>query len=232
MLIWFSNWNLYKSEKNQYERFENHNMMRFQIWVANIIELHCINEDVVDFLLNNEIDLSHFSRVSIHTPNLKWKWVAERILWKIRIIVEKNNIKNIVIHPDQIKDFDILVSFKDLPLSIENMDNEKTGWKTVEEVWLLLDKYKFLWLTLDLQHCFVNDNSMKNAEEFHKKYGDRIVEYHISWYEKKRKHYKLFETKQNEIIDAWLQRDIPTIIESSLDNVDDVAKELDYILNN
>ena len=232
MLIWFWNWNLYRIEKKEYERFEENHLKYFQVWVANIIEIQCINENMIDHLINNKINLSYFSRVSIHTPNLKWKWVAERILWKIRILVKKLNIKNIVIHPDQIADFDVFEEFKDLPLSIENMDNDKLFWQTLEDIWPILDKYNFLWLTLDLQHCFVNDNSMKLAENFHKRYGNRIVEYHISWYNKEFVHYKLYETKQDRIIKSWIKKNIPTIIESTFDSVDDVDKELNYILNN
>ena len=230
MLIWFGNWDLYRLEKHKYERFEENHIKYFKVWIANIIELQCINEDMIDFLINNYIDLSYFSRISLHSPNLEWHWVSERILWKIRIIVDKFNIKNVVIHPDQIENFDIFENFKDLPLSIENMDDEKSFGQMVEDIWPILDKYNFLWLTLDLQHCFVNDNSMKIAKDFHNKYSDRIVEYHISWYNEKFIHYKLYETKQNDIIKSWIKKDIPTIIESTFDHPNELQKELNYIL--
>jgi hypothetical protein len=44
----------------------------------------------------------------------------------MRILIKKIDLKNIVIHPDQVEDFSIFEKFKDLPLSIENMDNDKT----------------------------------------------------------------------------------------------------------
>jgi hypothetical protein len=230
MIIWFSSWNLYRLETNKYQRFENEHINHFKVDKSNALEIHCLDEDMIDFIINNKIDLSEFNYISIHSPNLQWDWVAEKILWKIRLLIKKINLKNIVIHPDRLEDFSIFKKFKDLPLSIENMDNDKSFWKSIHDIWPILDKYKSLWLTLDLQHCFVNDNSMKLADDFHDKYWDRIVEYHISWYGKKYSHYKLFKTQQDIIIDSLKLKEIPIIIESSLDEVGDIHKELDYII--
>lgn len=230
MIIWFSNWNLYQLEKDKNQRFTKEHLCHFKVDNANALEIHCLNVERIDFLIKNEIDLSWFSYISIHSPRLKWDWVAKTILSKIRDLTKIIDIKNIVIHPDQLQDFSIFEEFKDLPLSIENMDNDKNFWQTLEDIWPILNKYSFLWLTLDLQHCFVNDDTMKLSDDFHEQYGDRIVEYHISGFEPKLVHYKLSETKQDIIINSLKLKNIPIIIESTLDTISDVQKEFDYIM--
>ncbi len=229
ILIWFNNWDLYRVIEPSYDE-KLLNILYSEKTKA--LELHFHTLEDLENLINLEKNTyNRFEYLSLHAPDLKWDQETEKILLKLRTVCKKMNIKNIVMHPHEVKSWNIFEKFKDLPLSIENMDDNKPFWQTVENLSLILDKYKFLWLTLDLQHCFVNDNSMKIADNFHKKNEDRIVEYHISWYDKRYLHYKLFETKQDIIIKALRLKNVPIIIESTLDSVEELEKEVNYILD-
>lgn len=229
ILIWFNNWDLYRVIEPSYDE-KLLNILYSEKIKALELHFHSL-EDLEDLINLDENNYNRFEYLSLHAPDLKWDIETEKILIKLREVCDKMDIKNIVIHPHEVKNWNIFEKFQDLPLSIENMDDNKPFWQTVGGLWPILDKYKFLWLTLDLQHCFVNNNSMKIADEFHEKYWDRIVEYHISWYDTEHLHYGLYYTKQDEIIKSLKKKNIPIIIESTLNSVDDLEKEVDYILD-
>lgn len=86
--------------------------------------------------------------------------MINRLLSKLVKINKKYNIQNNVFHVDRIKNWDIFLDYNTLPISIENMDNRKNFGKSIKDISFILEKYNFN-LTLDLQHCFVNDSSMK-----------------------------------------------------------------------
>ncbi len=86
-------------------------------------------------------------------------------------------------------------------------------------------------MTLDLQHCFTNDPSGKLARDFQEICKDRIVEYHISGYAQPYLHHPLYQTQQEDIIDSLQYPHIPIIIESTMDNVNELEQEIDYIIN-
>jgi len=229
ILIGFNNWDLYRVIEPSYDE-KLLNILYSEKTKA--LELHFDTLGDLEDLINlKESIYNRFEYLSLHAPDLKWDIETEKILLKLRDVCQKMDIKNIVMHPHEVKNWDIFKDFQDIPLSIENMDENKPFWQNIEDLWPILDKHKFLWLTLDLQHCFVNDNSMKIADEFHEKYWDRIVEYHISWYNTEYLHYGLYYTKQDEIIKSLKKKNIPIIIESTLNSVDDLEKEVDYILD-
>ena len=142
---------------------------------------------------------------------------------------KKFDIRNIVVHPDTVVDWEVFLQYADLPISIENMDDQKNFWKTIEDIASILEKYDF-GLTLDVQHCFTNDPSMQLAKDFHEKFSDRIVEYHLSGYDPEKLHYTLFKTEQDIIIDHVLLKDKPIILESCMENYDEGKMELEYVL--
>lgn len=197
------------------------------------LELHTRNEEELQFLIKDKHEkYNKFDFLSIHWPDLHGDEDTIKYLETIRQLSKNLNIKNLVLHPHKMKNRDMLTQFKDLPISIENMDDMKPSHQTVEEIWAILDKYDFLGLTLDLQHCYVNDKSMKLAKDYHDKYENRIVEYHISGYCPKIIHWPLFDKDQNIIIHNLKHKHIPTIIESGFDSIDKLNLELNYILDN
>ena len=153
------------------------------------------------------------------------------MLKKIELIVNKFNIYNVVIHPSNVSNWDVFNNFQHLPLSIENMDRSNKKGKTVEDIEYLINKYNFN-LTLDLNHCLSNDESMELAREFHDRLGDRIVEYHISGYDKEKPHVPLYTVGQKEIIEALELKDKVIIIESEFNKIGEEIKEFEYIIDN
>ncbi|HKL44583.1 MAG TPA: hypothetical protein VJ892_04900 [Candidatus Absconditabacterales bacterium] len=229
ILIGFNNGDLYRVIEPSYDE-KLLNILYSEKTKA--LELHFDTLGDLEDLINlKESIYNRFEYLSLHAPDLKGDIETEKILLKLRDVCQKMDIKNIVMHPHEVKNWDIFKDFQDIPLSIENMDENKPFGQNIEDLGPILDKHKFLGLTLDLQHCFVNDNSMKIADEFHEKYGDRIVEYHISGYNTEYLHYGLYYTKQDEIIKSLKKKNIPIIIESTLNSVDDLEKEVDYILD-
>jgi endonuclease IV len=233
MYIGFNNGIFYRLYKQSNDRFTADYINTFQAnGKTNNLELHCINQEEIDYLIDTDnIDLSNFSHLSLHAPNHHYAddELSHTILTKISKACKKYPIKNIVFHPDKVQDRTVFNTYKDLPLSIENMDNLKKSYKSLEDIESILTKYDFFWFTLDLQHCFTNDPSEKLAKDFQDKCKDRIVEYHISGYAQPYLHHPLYQTEQKNIIQSLQYPNIPIIIESTMDNVDELEKEIDYI---
>lgn len=233
MTIWFSNGTFNKINTDPNQRFSPEFLQCFSIDKVNAIELNCYNEAMVDYILGlPTFDVSGFLFVSFHTPAIHYDDNEEthRVLKKLRILHKRIGIKNFIFHADTIYDWNTLYAYRDLPISIENMDNNKSFGRSVADIKSILDRYDF-GLTLDLQHCFVNDNSMQLALDFQKEFKDKIVEYHISGFEANILHYPLFNLQQDIIIDSLRYKNIPIIIESCFDEIGDQKKELAYIQN-
>lgn len=229
MIIGFNNGVFNRLEHSRYSDIIKD---RFESLDCNAIEVFALNEDHLDILINT-IPPDHYSRfswVSLHAPSAVYKDTPKikRILEKIRKVVMKFNMKNIVFHPDKVKDWHVFESISDLPVSFENMDNYKKRGKTFEEMEEILIKGNYSF-TLDVQHCFTLDSTMENAREFISKFKDRIIEIHISAFDPKKLHYPLYKMKQDVIIDSIRELDVPIIIESTFDSYDEIEKELDYI---
>ena len=107
------------------------------------------------------------------------------------------------------------------------MDNRKESHKNPTDFDEIFSQDKNYKLVLDINHIYTNDSSMKLADIFYKKFGDRISQLHVSGYIDY--HNPLFETKQMNIIKAIQDFNIPMIIESVL-SVEDLEKERNYIL--
>lgn len=232
MIIGFATGNFYKLIQEEKYSFSSLNINYFKAdGLANAIELHCPNEEIIDYLIQKEdLDLSSFLYISVHAPSLidKKEDVIKRILDKMRNLKEKYKIKNFVFHTEKDVEWSIFADYQDLPISIENMDNEKDVGKNIKDIEKILKEHPFS-LTLDLQHCFTNDESMKLAIYFQKMFKERIVEYHLSGFEEEFLHYPLFKTNQDIIIESLLYKDIPIIIESCFEKRGEEIKELKYI---
>lgn len=199
---------------------------------AEAIELHCINEEMIEYLLNREdLDLSPFSFISLHTPHFPYhnNKLTHMLLSKLVALEEKFNIKNFVFHTDKYVNWDILKNYQELPISIENMDNRKNKGKRFDEIRNVLDRYDFK-LTLDLQHVFTNDPSMQLALRLQEEFHGRIAEYHISGFDTNLLHYPLFKTQQDIIIQSLKYTNLPIIVESTFDRFGEHETELEYIL--
>ena len=229
-IIWWSSGDFYRisDAKNTNEQIAKYfaingvNALEIMLYDANNFQCDITKEGIGD-------KISHYS---IHTPTrhpYQDDEESHRILQAVEKICWEFPIQNIVIHPDNVIDWSVFKQYKHLPFPIENMDDRKKSYKSVEDIKNLLDEYPYMWFTLDLQHCFTNDPSMQLAKDFHKELWHKIVQYHLSWYHPEYLHYPLFRTQQNEIIAALQNRDLPIIIESTFDHQDELAKEIAYI---
>jgi hypothetical protein len=188
---------------------------------CNAIEISLHEEDFKEFRNLDKSLLNSFDYKSLHAPE------PSPALFKIIVeFYEKIRLDNIVFHPDSVKDRNIFDNFSNLPFSFENMDRRKTFGKNVEDMeeFLKNEKYKFV---LDVNHCYTNDKTMKLANYFYVKFKDKISEIHLSGFEVF--HEPLFKTKQIEILDAVPRENIPIIIESMCNNIDEMREELKYI---
>lgn len=198
---------------------------------ANILELMFRDKNNFSLSLDPFLVKENFISCSLHAPKHIYKndEASHNILKSIETICNRFPIKNIVIHPDNVADRSIFKQYMHLPFSIENMDERKHCGKSVEDIKKILDENPQLSLTLDLQHCFVNDPTMELAKDFHRILWHKIVQYHISWYNPKHFHYPLFKTHQDIIISHLQRSDLPIIIESTFDEEGELQKEIAYI---
>jgi uncharacterized protein (UPF0276 family) len=66
-----------------------------------------------------------------------------------------------------------------VPISIENMDIRKDSGYKVNELDKILNKHDVTF-TLDIQHAYEHDSSMKYAWELVEMAGDHLQELHVS----------------------------------------------------
>ncbi len=205
---------------------------------SHAIELLVHNLDEFEMLLSVPVEvLDKFSYVSIHSPS---KIVYGRnqesglVLDNLRKAVERYGVETVVLHPTSVEDWSIFENCKDIPFAIENMDERKPFGQIPEDIEKWIRDYD-LNFVLDLQHIYVNDPSMKIADRFIDKFINRLVEIHISAYDEKWIHYMLSRKSQNVIVGKLKEilemKDVPVIIESTLETKDDLLKEFTYINN-
>jgi len=173
-------------------------------------------------------DLIGFKYVSLHAPKLNYgnNSDTELIFEKIGKINKIRKLDTVVFHPDPVEDFNVFKNVK-FSVSFENMDDKKVSHqkpKDFEKIFPLSAEYR---LVLDVNHIYTNDKSMKLAERFYEKFGDRISQFHVSGYTGY--HDPLFKTGQTEIVKAISDFNIPMIIESVI-SAEDLEKERNCII--
>jgi hypothetical protein len=236
MKIGFGNGAFYSLGINDIERFSEKETDLFKVnGRSNAIELNCRNIEVLEYLLN-EIPVERFSDfeyISLHAPyGIYQKDKAScEVLDLIKKISEKWLIQNIIIHPNWIKDWEIFLEYQDLSLSLENMDSEEKLGGKVNDLEEIFSKYPFFKFTMDLQHCYCIDPSLKLVDEFYRAFKDRLVEYHLSGNSSEIIHAALFKyPDQSVIINSIPDKNIPIILESCFLDFDEAEKEFNYVL--
>jgi hypothetical protein len=226
MIIGFSSGCLYKT----HDSLDPKTINIFRAKGCNAIEImiHKIS-DIEKFQKLKPSDIKGFEYISIHAPIYKGEGIDEYIsvLMAIEKLHTKIHFDSVVIHPDMFDDFSFLKKIN-LPFAIENMDNRKMTCRDVASLQNVFNKTDIS-MVLDVNHCFSNDTSMKLADDLVKAFTLRIKEIHLSGLDTF--HDPLFKTKQDFIIDAIPDADLPIIIESGLESVEEIGIELDYIKN-
>lgn len=219
MLIGFSTVSLSKTHKRvSAETFEF-----FRLLGCNAIEVMCAGDEDLEKLVGEIVpnDLRDFEYMALHAPAI-YEAKTLKLLKKAQDIF---GFKTIVIHPDEVENWEMLKRFS-LPFAIENMDWRREIGKYTESMEEIFKKHDMP-MVLDLNHCFTNDPSMKLAEEMREKFAEKIKEIHLSGFEQE--HEPLFKTKQKEILNAIYDENLPIVIESECETVEDAGKEFEYV---
>ena len=227
MLLGFATGDLYKTHQRlSLETFDAYRKIG-----ANAIELTIAGMDEAPKLLEFEQkDFAGFRYVSIHAPSFDRFDINSTIKFRETLDIfekfcGKVRVNAIVFHPDEIGEWAIFDNYT-FPVLIENMDWKKEIGKYVESMQEVFGKCDAP-MVLDLNHCFTNDPTMSLAHEMIDAFRERIMEIHLSGYEKS--HDPLFQTQQTEILEAIFDQNIPIIIESECDSVEDAKKEFEYV---
>lgn len=221
MLLGFSTGCLYKT----HERVSKETFSSLRAIGCNALEVSCSDEQELEKMLTEiEVsDLVGFEYVSLHAPII----TSLKTLELLEKVQHKFNFKKIVIHPDEIENWEVLKKFN-LPLAIENMDWRKEFGKYVDSMQAIFEKIDAP-MVLDLNHCYTNDPSMLLAKEMADIFGGRIEEIHISGFEQF--HEPLFKTQQVEILQAIPDKRLPIIIESGCETIEEAKMEFEYVKN-
>ncbi|OGY98530.1 MAG: hypothetical protein A2855_00855 [Candidatus Liptonbacteria bacterium RIFCSPHIGHO2_01_FULL_57_28] len=177
-------------------------------------------------------DLAFFEYVSVHAPARDMVYgeddLTKRVLGDIQELYERFHFKYAVMHPDRIKDWSIFKDYS-FPVATENMDNKKEIARTVDSLKTLFQKVDIP-MVLDMNHCYVNDNTLQLAADMYSAFKDRIVQIHLSGF--KTFHEPLYETKQAQIIRAVPDKNLPIILESTVTSEEGIRAEYEYVKNN
>jgi len=226
MIIGFSSGCLYKT----HDSLDPVTINIFRKSGCNAIEIMIHRTSDIDrFIKLRASDVSGFKYTSVHAPIYKGEGKGEYIkaLKAIEKMHSKLSFDAVILHPDMFDNFSFLKEI-DLPFAFENMDNRKKSCKDVESMRRVFGGFDAP-MVFDINHCFSNDPSMELGGDLVKAFLPRIEEIHLSGFSTF--HDPLFKTKQNIIMNAIPDINLPIIIESVLDSVEEINKELGYIMN-
>lgn len=227
MIIGFSTGCLYKThdalDPKTIDLFRRSDCRAIEIMVHRL-------SDMKKFENLKPSDLQGFEYISLHAPIYDGERKTEYVnaLKTIEKMHSEVKFDAIVLHPDLFDDFSFLKDFN-LPFAIENMDNRKESCKSVESLEKVFNDIEVP-MVFDINHAFSNDPTMKLSEDLVKTFHTKIEEIHLSGFDTF--HDPLFKTKQHVILDAIPDTNLPIIIESVLDSVEDIETELNFITDN
>lgn len=170
-----------------------------------------------------------YPRTSIHLPSdVRYANddVTKAVLDKAFELYQAIGAELVVVHPDLIDSTELFGQYP-MNFSAENMDCRNKAFKNVDDLKKFFEENDSWGMVLDLNHCFSNDPSMKLADEFIAEFRARIKQLHISGYAGY--HEPLYQTQQLIILDYAKQLDVPMVIESTFDAIEEVKTEFEYI---
>jgi len=157
---------------------------------VSVVELSAIREvELVPLLRSlDELDLSHFSYVSIHAPS---SFSPEAEAWVFKELYEIRYRRwPIIVHPDALHDLSLWKELGEL-LCIENMDKRKSAGRTVRELEALFHELPQASFCFDIGHARQVDTSMTEAYRMLKHFSSRLRQVHISEVNTLNKHDRL-----------------------------------------
>lgn len=174
-------------------------------------------------------DLEGFKYISLHAPKMYYKDNEEtrNIFKRIEQINNLRPLDLVVFHPDNVVDVEVFKKAS-FPVGFENMDKQKPFGRTLKDIEKLLKKNTNFRFVLDTNHIKSNDQSMKLADEFYSRLGNKIAQYHISGLGRDFPHIPLFQTQETDILEAVKDLSKPIICESRL-TPDNIRQEKEFI---
>jgi hypothetical protein len=133
---------------------------------------------------------------------------------------------NVIVHPDTLND---TKSWRELGsrLCLENMDSRKPTGRTAKELHSFFEELPQAKLCFDIAHARQVDPTMTEAARILSKFGDRLVQVHLSELNSKGKHFAMsFAAKRAYEPFAAVLSKVPVILESVV-NESQIATELD-----
>lgn len=236
--IGFSSGCLYKIKGHQ---LEPEIIELYSSTAANAIEINIKKQEDLGHLFNSVSILKNgFQYCSLHLPS----FIDKRDRDFFRRVNELNNSADfnlLVIHPsdyyDSVSDnfdFSSLEEVRNIPIGVENMDTRKMVGRDVESLQRIFNELDVFLnrpagLVLDISHICEHDKTLKLGYKMKDEFQDRIIEFHLSGHTEH--HDPLYKTEQYELLQL-LTPGIPIIIESGLENGDELNSEIDWILHN
>jgi len=175
--------------------------------------------------------LKGFEFVSLHAPTdseFLYKKNDIKTQQRLEVLEEcykKYKFRFAVIHPEGVEDWEVFTEYS-FPIAVENSDHRKPIGRTVASMKEIFSKVDAS-MVLDVNHCYVNDNTLALVDEMYNEFKDKIKEIHLSGFETL--HDLLYETKQREIIQSIPDKNLPIIIESPVNSRQEIEKEYNYI---
>lgn len=203
---------------------------------CNAIELNIASIEETKMLARNmekiKDRLEKFNYVSLHSPGIKVIFrnnaKTKKILDVFQLAYDMFRCQYLVVHPDKVEDWKVFESYR-FNIAVENMSDD-VPFATPEKLKPIFENNPNYKMVLDVNHAYKTHKSSKLTNELSVAFRDRIAEIHLSGYDTF--HDPLFQTKQSDIIQSIPNKNLPIIIESSCDTIEDMKKEYDYIKQN
>lgn len=175
-----------------------------------------------------------FAYRSLHAPSDIRYPSKESVAWMptLLAITDRAEIHTVVVHPDIVDDVTYLSKCFGSRLALENSDVNKSFGQTVEDMEGVLEQAPDAGWICDTNHFYTIDRSMKIADAFHARLGNRLRHYHVSAYQGFHHPFVAFDTRAEDVILSGIRNlRVPIIHEGGTKGMKNLlAKERDYVL--
>lgn len=178
------------------------------------IELSALREEELErfFSMLGQISLTGFQYISVHAPSRLSMLTEEKLC---EMLHELPAAWPVIVHPDLIRDVE---PWKELGsrVCIENMDERKSIGQRAEGLEPLMTALPDAGFCLDLAHAGQIDPSMAESIRFLDRFGERLVQLHVSRLGPASEHLPLDESSSVRFgaLAGLIDPSIPIIIEA------------------
>lgn len=193
------------------------------------IELSALREEELVPLVESldDLDLSHFSYISVHAPSKLNALSESEVVLMLTAVADRE--WPIVVHPDVITNFNLWRRLG-RKLCLENMDKRKMTGRTACELEAFFAQLPEATLCFDIGHARQIDPTMCEADAILRRFGDRLQQIHLSLVNSRSGH----EPLNYEGVLAFrrvahlLPQSIPIILETPVERAG-IEKELEKV---